>query len=98
MKFIAQRLLALGFLFLLSPVWTFPFIHEIAVQRVVTWEHASNFALTLLGFDDMLFRTEYMTYYYLFATGVWISFLAIFLRGFAWMADKKEARQAQIAK
>ena len=98
MKFIAKRLLALGLLFLLSPVWTFPFIHEIALRRVENWENASGFSLSLLGFDDMLFQTEFMSYLYLFRIGFWITAFAIILHCSLWLVEKMEVRRAQITK
>ena len=91
MKFIAERLFALGVLFLLSPVWTFPFIDAITLS-IIGRRH-----LTLIGFDEQRFATEYMTFHYLYEIGVGVTFFAIFLHGVVKLREELEKRRTKIS-
>jgi hypothetical protein len=69
MKWLAKRTYATGVLFLLAPIWTFPFIDEIALWRI---ESKAQYR-SILDFDMQRADTEYMTFHYLYVIGCWIT-------------------------
>ena len=59
----------MGVLFLLAPIWTFPFIDDLALWRI---ESKAQYG-SILDFDMERAGTEYMTFHYLYIIGCWIT-------------------------
>jgi hypothetical protein len=92
MRFIAKRFYAMGVLFLLSPVWTFPFIDGIT-NSIIEGREKTQY-LTLLGFDNQKFQMEYMTFHYLYIIGLWVTFPSMAILGFFKIKEEAERRRA----
>jgi uncharacterized membrane protein len=93
MKYIAQRLFVMGVLFLLAPVWIFPFIDEITLLFMNQRLRAEN--LTLLGYDRQRFPMEFGTFHYLYIIGVWVTIVSIFLHGIIKLREKMKKRRLE---
>ena len=84
----------MGVLFLLAPVWTWPFIDEITNWIIESREKTQFY--TVLGFDNEKFRMEYMTFHYLYIIGLWVTFPSMAILGY--FKIKEEAERQRIKK
>jgi hypothetical protein len=87
MRFIAQRILALGVLFLLSPVWCFPLINELAVSIVN--DKFKNRAFTFTEYDYHCVTLEFTTTHILYTIGVAVTCTAGLLFGLSKLGRRK---------
>lgn len=79
MRYFTRRLFVTGVLFLLAPVWTFPFIDEITLSIVRQRLAGRNYGI--IDFDLQRFPMEFDTFHYLYVIGVWTTLISIFLYG-----------------
>ncbi len=82
----------MGVLFLIAPIWTFPFIDEFALWRI---ESKTQFR-SILDFDEQRALTEYMTYHYLYVIGCWLTLPSLAVLAFfkIWRALEKQSPAA----
>jgi hypothetical protein len=90
MTYLAQRLFAMGVLFLLAPVWTFPFVDEITLSIMDQRSKALN--LTVLGYDAQRFPMELGTFHYLYIIGVWVIIISLLLHAIIKFREKMKKR------
>jgi hypothetical protein len=77
MNFIARRVLALGVLFLLSPVWCWPFVNDLAIKLVEQKiKNPASGWLAFTAYDSDIQVLIYRTTMILYFSGVWITCLA----------------------
>ena len=90
--FVAQRLLAVGVLFLMAPAWCFPFINDMAISIAGTKVGYQSFLI----FDTNCIMLQYETFRILYNTGVVVTCLAVFL--FVWAQVRAQRKAALAAK
>jgi hypothetical protein len=77
MRIIAHRVLALGVLFLLSPVWAFPFINEFAISIVNgKYKNPASSWIAFTSYDVALQMLQYRTITTLYFIGVVVTCIA----------------------
>ncbi len=89
MKYLTRRLLITGILFLLAPIWMFPFIDEITLWYVEQILKGKNYGI--LEFDMLRFPMEFGTFHILFWIGVWCASIALLLFGIIRIAEGRKA-------
>jgi hypothetical protein len=90
MSFLARRALAMGVLFLLSPVWLFPLINWLSVY--LANRTALRRPISFTEFDFQCVMTEFGTTHYLYVIGVWITCFAVLLYGADFLSKKMRKR------
>jgi hypothetical protein len=74
MKQVARRILALGVLFLLSPIWTFPLINPLAVSIVEAKDkNPASSWIAFARYDSDTQVLQFRTDKFLYLTGVFVT-------------------------